>query len=118
MIYLYLDRYSQRTANAKRRLPEQTLLLRLRTIPMTKHNQLKRSNVTQRAHDLLTNIHSIPGHFFQELAVGQSVLVAAIYSLLRSAQENSCVLQLRTVWNRFEREGGSLLENLRRRMTT
>ena len=52
---------------------------------MTKHNQLKRSNVTQRARDVLTSIHSILGHFFQELAVGQSVLVAAIYSLLRSA---------------------------------
>lgn len=85
MIYLYLDRYSQRTANAKRRLLKQTPLLRLRKIPMTKHNQLKRSNVTQRARDVLTSIHSILGHFFQELAVGQSVLVAAIYSLLRSA---------------------------------
>jgi hypothetical protein len=84
---------------------------------MTKHNQLKRSNVTQRVRDLLTSIHSILGHFFQELAVGQSVLAAAIYSLLRSTQENSCVLKLRAVWNRFEREGGSLLENLRRRVT-
>jgi NodT family efflux transporter outer membrane factor (OMF) lipoprotein len=84
---------------------------------MTKNNQLKRSDVTQRVCDLLTSIHPVLDHFFQELAVGQSMLVAAIYSLLRSMHENSWVLQLRAVWNRVELERDSLLGDLRRRVT-
>jgi NodT family efflux transporter outer membrane factor (OMF) lipoprotein len=84
---------------------------------MTKHNQLKRSDATQRVRDLLTRIHPVLDRFFQELAVGQSVLVAAIYSLLRSTRECSCVLQLGAVWNRVEFQGNFLLDNLRRRVT-
>jgi NodT family efflux transporter outer membrane factor (OMF) lipoprotein len=60
---------------------------------MTKYNQHKRSGVTQRVRDLLTSIHLFLDHFFQDLAMSQNVIVAAAYSLLRSAQEDSHVQQ-------------------------
>lgn len=80
---------------------------------MTENNQLQRSDITQRARNLLTSIHLVFDYFFQELAVGQSMLVAAIYSFLRSTQQNSSVLQLRAVWNRVELQRDSLFQNLR-----
>lgn len=84
---------------------------------MTKLNQRNRSEVTQRARDLLTGIHTVLYPFFQALAVGQSIVVAAAYPLLCSKPTYSWALQLRAVRNRLELQGDSLLDNLRRRVS-
>ena len=82
---------------------------------MTKHNQLKRSSVTQRARDLLTGIHPFLGHFSQNVAMSQNLIVVAAYSLLSSAREDSNVQQPRVVQ---DRQADSLLGNLQRRVTS
>jgi NodT family efflux transporter outer membrane factor (OMF) lipoprotein len=84
---------------------------------MTKHNQRNRPNIKQRVRDLLARFHPAFEHFFQELAMGQTVLVAAIFSLLRSTRQKSPVLQLKVMWSRFVIRGGSRLGRLRRRLT-
>ncbi len=58
---------------------------------MTKHNQVNRLRSRQGSIKYLNSIPSLLKRFLQEVAMGQSALVAAFYSLQCSTQKSSCL---------------------------
>ena len=82
---------------------------------MTKHNQVNRLRSRQGSIKYLNSIPCLLKRFLQEVAMGQSALVAAFYSLQCSTQKSSCLALSKTTLTRLVHQGESRFSGGQRR---